>query len=191
MDEPKQPRRRKPPSQTDNGNGSDRRDFVHQNIVDAGTRRKSSATTAEGEDASKFLQKSNYGQVPTYLHERKMELAADYAREQVRASCTCFLFLCRHLPAWSSNASQRSLMQAEKEASLIPAGMRIMGDEERIETLAVLQKNKEEVEDALSKLPFIVKIPSQVSLKNQLERRLHEIEEATKIFSRPKVLVKA
>lgn len=69
--------------------------------------------------------------------------------------------------------------------------MRIMGDDERTETLAVLEKNKEEVEDALSKLPFVVKIPSQVRMKNQLERRLHEIEEATKIFSRPKVLVKA
>ena len=84
-DEPQQPRRRKPPSHTDNSDGSTsgRRDFVHQNIVDAGTRRKSSATPADGDDASKFLQKSNYGQVPTYLHERKMELAADHARQQV------------------------------------------------------------------------------------------------------------
>lgn len=82
-------------------------------------------------------------------------------------------------------------LQAEREAALIPDGMRIMGDDERTDTLAVLEKNKEEVERELSHLPFVVKVPSQVRLKNQLERRLHEIEEAKKIFSRPKVLVKA
>lgn len=71
-------------------------------------------------------------------------------------------------------------MQAEKEAALIPDGMRIMGDDERTETLSVLETNKEEVESALSKLPFVVKTPSQVRLKNQLERRLHEIEEAVR-----------
>jgi hypothetical protein len=83
-----------------------------------------------------------------------------------------------------------SWMQAEQEAALIPEGMRIMGDDERTETLAVLAKNKDEVEDALSKLPFVVKIPSQVRLKHELERKLHEIDEAVRIFSRPKVLVK-
>lgn len=38
---------------------------------------------------------------------------------------------------------------------------------------------------------IFVETPSQMRLKNQLERRLGEIEEAKKIFSRPKVLVKA
>lgn len=56
------------------------RDFVHQNIVDAGTHGKPSAPQT---DDAKFLQKSDYGKVPTYLHERKMELAATYARQQV------------------------------------------------------------------------------------------------------------
>lgn len=82
-------------------------------------------------------------------------------------------------------------MQAEKEAALIPEGMRMMSDEERLDTLAVLDTNRTEVEAELQKLPFFVQTPSQVRLKNQLERRLNEIEEAKKIFARPKVLVKA
>lgn len=56
------------------------RDFVQANIVDAGTHRKPSAPQA---DDATFRHKSDYGKVPTYLHERKMELAATYARQQV------------------------------------------------------------------------------------------------------------
>lgn len=89
-----------------------------------------------------------------------------------------------------SRSSYRCV-QAEKEAALIPEGMRMMSDDERLDTLAVLDTNRTEVEAELQKLPFFVETPSQVRLKNQLERRLTEIEEAKKIFSRPKVLVKA
>lgn len=74
---------------------------------------------------------------------------------------------------------------------MIPEGMRMMSDEERLDTLAVLDTNRSEVELELQKLPFHVETPSQIRLKNQLERRLGEIEDAKKIFSRPKVLVKA
>lgn len=81
-------------------------------------------------------------------------------------------------------------MQAEKEAQLIPEGMRMMSNDERIETLEILEKNREEVMEAITRLPFVAETPSQIRNKNQLERRLQEIEEARKIFSRPKVLVK-
>jgi hypothetical protein len=66
----------------------DGRDFVRQNIVEAGTHRKTSDAPAP--DGSEFLSKSNYGRVPSYLHERNMELAANYAKQQVRQ---------RHIPA--------------------------------------------------------------------------------------------
>jgi hypothetical protein len=183
-DVPKPGARPKKPSGTNRSSGGGGRDFVQENIVDAGTRRK--AATKAAEDPSAFTKKADYGRVPTYLHERKMELAATYARQQVRP-CN-FAKLCSLLPCTVSSWAD---LQAQKEAALIPEGMRIMGDDERSETLAVLENNKAEVEAALAKLPFVVKIPSQVRLKNQLERRLHEIEEATKIFSRPKVLVKS
>jgi hypothetical protein len=63
------------------------RDFVMQNIVDAGTQRRTS--TAEDPADSRFVQKPDYGRVPTYLHDRKMELAAGYAKQQVCSSRTC------------------------------------------------------------------------------------------------------
>ena len=59
------------------------RDFVHANMVDAGTHRK--ATAAPERDGSEYLAKANYGRVPSYLHERNMELAAKFARQEVRS----------------------------------------------------------------------------------------------------------
>ena len=38
-------------------------------------------------------------------------------------------------------------------------------------------------------LPFLIETPSQKAHKTSLERRLQEIEEAKKVFSRTKVLV--
>jgi hypothetical protein len=68
--------------------------------------------------------------------------------------------------------------------------MRLLSDEERIETLEILESNRQEVEHSLQRMPVVVETPSQVKHKTQLERKLQEIEEATRIFSRPKVLVK-
>jgi hypothetical protein len=81
-------------------------------------------------------------------------------------------------------------VQAEKEAALIPQGMRIMPEEERLETLRILDANREEVEGEIQKLPFIIETPSGLKHKNQLENRLKEIDDARRIFSRSKVLVK-
>jgi hypothetical protein len=61
------------------------RNFVAENIVDAGTQRRASTASAQAEP--QFVRKKDYGRVPTYLHERKMELAAGYAKQQVRLLC--------------------------------------------------------------------------------------------------------
>ena len=42
---------------------------------------------------------------------------------------------------------------------------------------------------AMQALPFLIETPSQKAHKTSLERRLQEIEEANKVFSRTKVLV--
>lgn len=59
-----------------------KRNFVAENIMDAGTHQKPATDAAS--DSAKYLHKANYGRVPTYLHDRKMELAAKYAKHQVR-----------------------------------------------------------------------------------------------------------
>lgn len=81
--------------------------------------------------------------------------------------------------------------QAAKEASLIPAGMRLLSDQERMETLEILASNRNDVESDLQRLPVVVETLSQVKHKTALERKLQELEDAIKVFSRPKVLVRS
>ncbi|GMH42473.1 hypothetical protein BSKO_10392 [Bryopsis sp. KO-2023] len=137
------------------------RDFITENILEAGTMTGAREDWANQGD-SKWLQKEGYGQVPRYLQSRKMELANVHAARQ-----------------------------AAKEAAMLPSGMRIMPDEERKEALDILTKNKEEVEAQLHSLPLVIETAGLINTKASLEKRLREIEEAQKIFSRPKVLVKA
>lgn len=82
-------------------------------------------------------------------------------------------------------------VQAAKEAALIPPGMRVMPEAERLETLSILDANRREVEQEIQALPFVIETPSAIKNKARLEKRLQEIAEARRIFSRPTVLVKA
>ena len=69
-------------------------------------------------------------------------------------------------------------------------GMRLLSEDERLETLAVLQKNRADVERALQGLPLKIETVGQIRRRDELERRMREIEEGLKVFARPKVLVK-
>lgn len=51
---------------------------------------------------------------------------------------------------------------AALEAAKIPAGMRIMPEEERQQTLSILATNKAAVEGKIMQLPFNIETPSQV-----------------------------
>lgn len=134
------------------------RNFVAENRMGAAAPVRPPRTASREDD--QYLKKKDYGQVPQYLLERKMEMAAEV------------------------DAQQRA-----KEAALIPPGMRLLPEEERLETLQILQKNREEVERAIQGLPLRIETPSAIRRKDELERRYKEIEDAFKIFSRPKVLV--
>ena len=86
MQNPADGRTKTRPARRPSGAGKSRtsitgeRDFVHENIVDAGTHQR---PAQQHLDETAFVHKSDYGRVPEYLHERKMELAATYARQQV------------------------------------------------------------------------------------------------------------
>ena len=69
-------------------------------------------------------------------------------------------------------------------------GMRLLSEDERLETLAVLQKNRADVERALQGLPLKIETVGQIRRRDELERRMREIDEGLKVFARPKVLVK-
>ncbi|GIL80107.1 hypothetical protein Vretimale_12930 [Volvox reticuliferus] len=147
------------PVRRPSSSGGGGRDFVNENKLGAVAPVRPPRPEKK-ESAEKYLNKKDYGQVPQYLLERKMQMAAD------------------------AEAAARA-----KEAALIPPGMRIMPEDERLETLELLKKNREEVERAIQALPLRIETLSAVRRKEELERRLKEIEDALKIFSRPKVLV--
>lgn len=102
---------------------------------------------------------ATYGKVPKYLEERKELLAEAKAREEARAADGC------------------------------PPGMHLMPEEERLETLHVLQASKDEVKQQIFRLPLVIETAGQVRRKNALEAKLKEIEDAIAIFDRPHVFV--
>uniref|UniRef100_A0A383VWF5 Enkurin domain-containing protein n=1 Tax=Tetradesmus obliquus TaxID=3088 RepID=A0A383VWF5_TETOB len=144
------------------GGSSDGRDFVQENKAAAAAASRPVKAESRQDSGAAYLQKSEYGQVPGYLLQRKVEMA-----------------------------QQEAAMQAAKQAAQIPAGLRQMPEAERLATLQLLDANKAEVEARLSALPIIIETPSAIRHKDELERRLREIEDARRIFSRPNVLVHA
>ena len=134
------------------------KDFIRQNkSALAGMKSKK----LDKKNAETFLEKENFGKLPRYLIQRKLQLAEDYERRR----------------------------ELEREA-LAPPGTRLMPEDERLQTLEMLEQNKEEVERHLKSLPFVVETPSQIKAKTNLEKRLQEIEDAQRLFSRRMVFVK-
>lgn len=136
-----------------------------ENIIDSTEKQAASAAVRrkreeEARQRERWLTKEEYGKVPRYLQNIKVGLARQHAEKQ-----------------------------AAKEAALVPPGMRIMPEEERLEMLGILDESRQDTETKLQALPFLIETPSQKAHKTGLERRLQEIEEANKVFSRAKVLV--
>ena len=104
----------------------------------------------------------NFGKVPDYIEQRKAKWAAE--KEELK----------KRMP--DPNC---------------PPGMKLMPDEERLETLEVLLKSRTEALKQLQHMPFVVETPSATRKKLALEDKLKEIEDAVALFSRTKVFVKA
>jgi len=117
---------------------------------------------AEEKKAASPLLKPGYGRVPEYVKRRRRE------QEAIRLEA-----------------------EKEKAAANVPAGMRVMPEDEREATLAILRANRADVESKLAALPIAVG-QTQTSLrkKSELETRLSEIEDAQKVFQRRVVLVR-
>lgn len=141
--------------------GSVQRDFMHENIQDAARALRKTKDKVEA-DPEAFRKKKDFGRVPLYLQERKIEMAADKAMAAHR-----------------------------KELEDVPPGMRVLGEQERRETLDLLVSDRESVEAQLRRMPFVVETAGLIQRKSALEERLREIDEAMRMFSRPRVLVRA
>ena len=77
----------------------------------------------------------------------------------------------------------------EEEQRKIPAGTRLMPDEERIQTLFDLKESRREVNTALEKLPVMSKTLQMERHRKQLEDKLIRIDRAIDTFSKKTVYV--
>jgi hypothetical protein len=135
------------------------KNFIKGNMVAAIARSPPKAPNAEDENKPDLH--SGFGEVPAYIRERQQAAA---------------------------EAQRAAEEKAEREKGC-PPGMTRMSEDERVETLAVLMKNKEVGYQELAKLPMTVETPSLRRRKADLERKLEQIDDAIKIFSRECVWV--
>jgi len=103
----------------------------------------------------------DFGKVPKYLRERQAELAQE---EDIR----------------------RQLADIDMDC---PEGMRLLPEGERIETLKILEGNREKVTAEIGQMPFVIDTLGLKKRKQALENKLKDIDNAIKIFSRRKVYV--
>mmetsp|Transcript_21826 Transcript_21826/g.35796 ORF Transcript_21826/g.35796 Transcript_21826/m.35796 type:complete len:284 (+) Transcript_21826:117-968(+) len=101
----------------------------------------------------------NFGQVPDYIIERKIQLA------------------------------QKKEAEVASRKDDLPSGMVQVPEEERLEVLRKLQSGKKEVAAELSRFPLVVETLSRKKAKKALEAKMKEIEDAIKVFSKKKVLI--
>lgn len=122
--------------------------------------KKSPPKLENDEDGRERARHSSFGRIPKYLLERKEQ--------------------------WAQEEEERRRNAPDPDC---PPGMVLLDEEERLRTLRVLTKSLEEARLRMNRLPLRVETLSQVRRKNELEEKLREIEDAIKVFDRPKVYV--
>jgi len=141
-------------------------DFVKLNGTAArhsNMRRSPSLTALDDLKKKQDDAKQNYrkGTVPTYLRDRQRR--------------------------WDQDEVDRLASEPDPE---MPPGHRMMEQHEREQTLNKLKQTQSELVSKLSSLPIRTDTVHIRRKKEQLDKQLSEIEEAIKIFSRPKVFVR-
>ena len=95
-----------------------------------------------------------------------------------------------YLTARKEEAEQRKQRDAEeRKARAVPAGMRRVSEEEREATLARLREEGVAVERAIMALPLRCETVSRRRQKDDLERKMKDIEEAVALFSKKTVYI--
>jgi len=108
----------------------------------------------------KFVDKADYGKVPDYMVQFRLE----------------------------KEAKARAAVEAAERAK-IPPGMRKMTEDERADTLRILAENKKELMDSIKALPLVIETPSMVRYQGNLNKKMKEIEDTIRIFQKPTVFV--
>ncbi len=71
----------------------------------------------------------------------------------------------------------------------MPPGTRLMGEDERLQTLADLHQTKKEVNQLLERLPIANRTQAAERRKRELEEKLMRIERAIETFSKKTVYI--
>ena len=71
-----------------------------------------------------------------------------------------------------------------------PKGTRLLSEDERVQTLNSLQNTRKELVNMLEKFPITMKTMSIQNKKAEMEKKLTEIEDAIKTFSKKQVFIK-
>ena len=103
----------------------------------------------------------DYGKVPAYI--KKYELEREIKNEEIKR---------------------------QEEASKYPKGTKLLSEEERLNTLNGLIQNKKELTNQLEKMPITTRTNTVRIRKEELIKKLEEIEKAIDMFSRKHVFVK-
>ena len=81
-------------------------------------------------------------------------------------------------------------IKRQEEAAKYPKGTKLLSEEERISTLNGLIENKKEITNQLEKMPITTRTNSIRIRKEELCKKLEEIEKAIDMFSRKQVFIK-
>ena len=98
------------------------------------------------------------------------------------------------VPKYLRNRKEQAQREKEAEAARAPdpncpKGMKLMPEEERVQTLEVLETSREEAINQLAKMPFVLETPSAKRKHSELEMKLKEIEAALSLFNKQKVYI--
>ena len=116
---------------------------------------------------NKFVEEKNdikhkdYGKIPEYIKKYEVE------REQ-----------------------EKKKKKRQKEAAKYPKGTKLLSEEERLNTLDGLIRNKKELTNQLERMPITTRTNSVKLKKEELIKKLEEIEKAIDMFSRKQVFIK-
>ena len=102
----------------------------------------------------------NYGKIPAYI--KKYEMEREIKNEEIKR---------------------------QKEAEKIPKGTKLLTEEERVNTLNALINSKKELINKLEKMPITTRTMAIQNQKNELTKRLEEVEKGIEMFSKKQVFI--
>ena len=117
---------------------------------------------------NKFVEEKNdvkhkdYGKVPDYIKKYEIE------REQ-----------------------QKEEKKKQQEASKYPKGTKLLSEEERVSTLNGLINSRKEMINLIEKMPITTRTLSIQNKKEELIKKIEEVEKAIEMFSKKQVFIKA